>query len=281
MTVAHKKENTLLINKMLAKFRKPQSQFTALMPISALSLSACGGGGGTTPIETSTVINGSVLKGQITNALVFSDLNSNGIFDTAEPSAFTDENGNFNLELGCSTNFDLIVNAPGHQPNSFIINATQNYDKIISKTVYLNSQEEFEIVRNKKMVKINPINFDLNMAEITEEAAIELDKVVAILQNYPTIKIETKSHTDSRAPDNYNLELSNRRATSVISYIISKGIDRARIYGKGYGETELVNGCSNGVKCTEKEHQLNRRTEFKIIAGPTTIEIEKQVNSEE
>ena len=99
MTVAHKKENTLLINKMLAKFRKPQSQFAALMPISALSLSACGGGGGggTTPIETSTVINGSVLKGQITNALVFSDLNSNGIFDTAEPSAFTDENGNFNL----------------------------------------------------------------------------------------------------------------------------------------------------------------------------------------
>ena len=100
MTVAHKKENTLLINKMLAKFRKPQSQFAALMPISALSLSACGGGGGgggTTPIQTSTVINGSVLKGQITNALVFSDLNSNGIFDTAEPSAFTDENGNFNL----------------------------------------------------------------------------------------------------------------------------------------------------------------------------------------
>ena len=99
MAVAHKKENTLLINKMLAKFRKPQSQFAALMPISALSLSACGGGGGgeTTPIETSTVINGSVLKGQITNALVFSDLNSNGIFDTAEPSAFTDENGNFNL----------------------------------------------------------------------------------------------------------------------------------------------------------------------------------------
>jgi hypothetical protein len=72
MTVAHKKENTLLINKMLAKFRKPQSQVAALMPISALSLSACGGGGGggTTPIETSTVINGSVLKGQITNALV-------------------------------------------------------------------------------------------------------------------------------------------------------------------------------------------------------------------
>ena len=99
MAVVAKKENTLFINKMLAKFRKPRSQFAALMPISALSLSACGGGGGgeTTPIETSTVINGSVLKGQITFALVYSDLNKNGIFDTAEPSAFTDQNGNFNL----------------------------------------------------------------------------------------------------------------------------------------------------------------------------------------
>ena len=176
-----------------------------------------------------------------------------------------DENGNFNLELSCSTNFDLIVNAPGYQPNSFVIYATQNYEKMITTTVYLNSQEEFEIVRNQKMVKTNPINFDLNIAEITVESAIELDKVVAVLQNYPTIKIETKSHTDSRAPDSYNLELSNRRAASTISYIISKGIDPTRIYGKGYGETELINGCSNGVKCTEKEHQLNRRTEFIVI----------------
>ena len=73
-----------------------------------------------------------------------------------------DDNGNFNLELDCKTNFDLIVNAPSYQPDSFIINATQNYDEITPKTVYLNSQEEFKIVRNKKLVKINPINFDLN-----------------------------------------------------------------------------------------------------------------------
>ncbi|WP_188704103.1 OmpA family protein, partial [Lutibacter litoralis] len=185
--------------------------------------------------------------------------------NTKLKEVLVDDNGNFNLELDCKTNFDLIVNAPSYQPDSFIINATQNYDEITPKTVYLNSQEEFKIVRNKKLVKINPINFDLNKAEITVEAAIELDKVVAILQNYPTIRIETKSHTDSRAPDSYNLELSNRRATSVISYIISKGIDPARIYGKGYGETELVNHCSNGVKCTETEHQLNRRTEFIVI----------------
>ena len=93
-----KTENVTLVEKLLNKFRKPQSQLAALMPLSVMSLSACGSGGGeTTPVKTSTVISGSVLKGQITNALVFSDLNSNGVFDSSEPSAHTDVNGKFNL----------------------------------------------------------------------------------------------------------------------------------------------------------------------------------------
>ena len=81
----------------------------------------------------------------------------------------------------------------------------------------------------------------------------------------PDLKIEVKSHTDSRAPDNYNLNLSNRRAQSVVDYIISKGIDSSRLTSIGLGETKLINKCSNGVKCSEAEHQLNRRTEFVII----------------
>ena len=174
-------------------------------------------------------------------------------------------NGQFELSLDCSLDYNIIVNGRGYQSNSFIINKTKKYDEIITKTIYLNSQEEFKFVRNQKMVKTEPLYFDLNKDEITQIAAIELDKVVAILQNYPTIRIEIKSHTDSRAPDDYNLELSNKRAASIISYIVSKGIDPERIFGKGYGETELVNGCSNGVKCTENEHQLNRRTEFIVI----------------
>ena len=81
----------------------------------------------------------------------------------------------------------------------------------------------------------------------------------------PSIKIEVKSHTDSRAPDSYNLNLSNERAQSTKNYIVSKGIDSNRVFSKGYGETELINKCSNGVKCTQAEHAMNRRTEFVII----------------
>ena len=85
------------------------------------------------------------------------------------------------------------------------------------------------------------------------------------MKNNPSIKIEIKSHTDSGALDNYNLNLSERRANSVLNHIISKGINSNRLSGKGYGATQLINKCSNGVKCTEAEHQMNRRTEFVII----------------
>ena len=93
-----KSQHDIYLDRILSKFRKPIPKFVALMPLSALTLSACGGGSGeTTSVKTSTVISGSVLKGQITNALVFSDLNSNGLFNTSEPNAYTDVNGTFNL----------------------------------------------------------------------------------------------------------------------------------------------------------------------------------------
>ena len=120
-------------------------------------------------------------------------------------------------------------------------------------------------VRNNKMAKTKPIYFDLNQDAIRPDAAIELTKVVDLMNKYPSMKIEIKSHTDSRAPDNYNLDLTNKRAESSINYIISKGIDSKRISGRGYGETELLNKCSNGVKCTDAEHEQNRRMEFIVI----------------
>jgi outer membrane protein OmpA-like peptidoglycan-associated protein len=216
------------------------------------------------PIECKQIVSGFVLDKE-TNLPITSASIKLYAKDIELEEIKVNATGNFNLELDCNKDYRLIVASRGYQNNSFNIDATLNYDDVTNKTIYLNPEEEFEIVRNQKMVKTNPIYFDLDKADITPKAAAELDKVVAILENYPNIKIETKAHTDSRAPDSYNLELSNIRAASTISYIVSKGIDPSRIFGKGYGETELVNGCSNGVKCSEKEHQLNRRTEFIVI----------------
>ena len=120
------------------------------------------------------------------------------------------------------------------------------------------------------MVAINPIYFDLDKSFIRSDAAIELEKVAKIMLKYPELKIELGSHTDSRAPEKYNWALSERRAQSSLAWLIARGVNASNISGKGYGETQLVNKCSNDVKCSEAEHQLNRRTEF-VILNPESI----------
>lgn len=122
-----------------------------------------------------------------------------------------------------------------------------------------------KIVLNKE-VTLDNIYYDLDKATLRFESKVELDKLVSILKDNPAIKIELSSHTDARGNDDYNLNLSQRRAETAVNYVISKGIDSERVIAKGYGETKLVNACDNNSSCSEDEHQANRRTEFKVIA---------------
>jgi len=112
--------------------------------------------------------------------------------------------------------------------------------------------------------KINWIYFDLDKSNIRPDAAVDLAKILDVLTQNPTMKIDIRSHTDSRASHAYNQKLSDKRAKSTIDWLVKKGIDKSRLTGKGYGETQLVNKCADGVNCTEAEHQLNRRSEFII-----------------
>lgn len=115
-----------------------------------------------------------------------------------------------------------------------------------------------------KKLALNPIYFDLDKSFIRPDAAIELDKIVDIMNQYPNMEIEIGSHTDSRALMWYNNRLSDRRANSTMKYLIRNGISSQRMTSKGYGESELLNHCGNDVDCSEEEHQLNRRSEFII-----------------
>jgi outer membrane protein OmpA-like peptidoglycan-associated protein len=115
------------------------------------------------------------------------------------------------------------------------------------------------------IIKLDNIYYDYREFKIRIDAAKELDKLVELMNKYPTMKIELRSHTDSRGSDELNLSLSQKRAKSAVDYLISKGIDKKRLVAKGYGEKELVNGCTNDVECTDAEHEKNRRTEFKIL----------------
>ena len=113
---------------------------------------------------------------------------------------------------------------------------------------------------------INLIYFDLDKWNIREDAAIDLAKILDVLQQYPTMKIDIRSHTDSRATAEYNIKLSDRRAKSTKDWLVKNGIKADRLTAKGYGESQLINKCADGVECTEAEHQLNRRSQFIITA---------------
>lgn len=124
---------------------------------------------------------------------------------------------------------------------------------------------ELEPLKLNKTYTIENIYYDYDKDNIRSDAAIELDKLVAVLKDNPGITVELGSHTDSRGKDNYNMDLSDRRAKSAVEYLISQGIDASKLQSKGYGETTLVNNCANGANCEEVAHQQNRRTELKIL----------------
>ena len=117
-----------------------------------------------------------------------------------------------------------------------------------------------------KAFGIKIIYFDLDKWDIRPDAALELEKILDVMKQYPTMKIDVRSHTDSRQTFKYNEKLSDRRAKSTIEWLAKNGVDASRLTGKGYGETRLVNKCADGVQCTEEEHQANRRSEFIITA---------------
>ncbi|EHQ28740.1 OmpA family protein [Mucilaginibacter paludis] len=114
---------------------------------------------------------------------------------------------------------------------------------------------------------IRTIYYDLDKSFIRPDAAAELDKLSVVLKEHPALKIELSSFADSRASYSYNLALSRRRATAAVNYLVNKGVSISRVLANGYGKTHLVNQCADHVKCSEAEHQLNRRTEFKLIGN--------------
>jgi outer membrane protein OmpA-like peptidoglycan-associated protein len=136
---------------------------------------------------------------------------------------------------------------------------SKNGNRDIAKVIYLTRTQ----VGSK--FKMTNIYYDLDKWNIRAEARVELEKIVEVLKQNPSIKIEIGSHTDSRQSKAFNLALSQRRAESALEYILKRGIAKSRLTAKGYGESQLVNQCSDGIKCSEEDHQLNRRSTFEIV----------------
>ena len=115
-------------------------------------------------------------------------------------------------------------------------------------------------------VKLGELYYNINDTSITATGQRVLNELLKVLLNNPDLVIELGCHTDSRGDDAYNLTLSKNRAKSAIRYLIAKGIDPKRLRAKGYGETQLINQCKNGVKCDSDKHEENRRVEYTILS---------------
>ena len=162
----------------------------------------------------------------------------------------------FNVE--CDKDYTIQASKDGYEGNSFPVGKSKGPEAKIEAKL-----QPIDVIVTDKEIILNPIYFEYDKSNITQEGAFELDKLVQVMRNNSNMVIFAKSHTDSRGSDAYNLALSDRRAKSTVQYILSKGIDASRIEGKGFGESELKVQC--GEECTEEQHAQNRRSEFMIV----------------
>ncbi|UJP66100.1 OmpA family protein [Mongoliitalea daihaiensis] len=179
---------------------------------------------------------------------------------------FSNQNGRLRFTLAPDANFTIIASKSGYFSKSITYDTrgkTPRVEDLVQEVtnITLDTTIVLDPLILERSIVLENIYYDLDRAEIRPDAALELDKLVQILKDNPAIRIELSSHTDDRATDAYNNNLSQRRAESAVAYLVSKGIDADRLVAKGYGKQQLI---IQNAK-TEEEHQVNRRTEFKVI----------------
>lgn len=214
----------------------------------------------------------------------------------------SDDEGNFTFFLDCNCDYEVVANKERFQEDKKKYSTTGmdcRTTKPITSILYLNVDNPTPVAENvnEPIVNVKPTStpdytssvdgyevgqvltledvfYDFNKATIRGDASAALDNLVNILTNYPSMKIELSSHTDSRGNPVYNEKLSQKRADAAVSYLIERGIPSNRLSSKGYGEWLLKNQCAEGVECSEAEHQQNRRTEVKITNLGSDVKVE-------
>lgn len=215
-------------------------------------------------------VKGSVLRKSNAQPMVNVQVELLNADGDALAKTFTDPYGAFSFSdvLDCETTYNIRIGKEGFLPNQKSFATTTEKDFTNNVPLEITKELNKLIVRENGIlkIKIDNIYFDLNKADIRLDAAQELNKIVEVMKEYPRMVIKIEAHTDSRGSDRYNEILSDKRAKATGNYIVSQGIDPLRLESAiGYGEKVLLNQCSNGVRCTQEEHDVNRRSEFIIV----------------
>ncbi len=215
------------------------------------------------------------------------DLSAGGYPDTK-----SNINANtFNFPLEVDREYKAIIKKEGYFPDSISFNTNGILDDYtVKKSVKLrkdpnydpnkgkgkDGKDEIIVVKKNQSIRLNNIYYDYNKSNILPDAEDDLGILLSLMEEYPDMIIELSSHTDARGDDKSNQTLSQRRAQSATAWLVERGIAQSRMKAVGYGEKQILNGCKDNVKCSEEDHRLNRRTEFKLIGGPSEIEINKK-----
>jgi outer membrane protein OmpA-like peptidoglycan-associated protein len=170
----------------------------------------------------------------------------------------TNEKGEVSYDVECEKSYSIQASKDGFEGSSFGVAKTKGGQVKVDAAL-----QPIESIITDTEIVLNPIFFEYNKSNITQEGAFELDKLVQVMKSNDKLVILAKSHTDNRGSDAYNLSLSDRRAKATVQYVISKGIAKDRISGKGMGEIEPKVDCKEA--CTEEQHAQNRRSEFLIV----------------
>jgi len=206
--------------------------------------------------EVNTIVTNAKTGAILAEAKVSILDDKNNVITTEQSNA----KGEVSYKVECEKNYTIQAAKDGFESNSFAVTKSNNKGGSTKVDAALNP---IDVIITETEVILNPIFFEFNKSNITKEGAFELDKLVQVMKGNEKLVIFAKSHTDSRGSDKYNMILSENRAKATVQYVISKGIDAARLSGKGYGESEPKVVC--GEDCTEEQHAQNRRSEFLIV----------------
>ena len=188
----------------------------------------------------------------------------------------SDLTGNYKFNLSCRNTYTVTADKNNYAKEEHVVNTANYYSAPPLEINQLLEKDIKEVSPEKVVINVNPIYFRFDKYNISSQAANELDKIVRIMKENPALIVESASHTDSRGPRAYNQRLSEKRSKAAVDYIVSKGIERSRITAKGYGESQLINSCQDGVRCSIEKHRLNRRTEFVIMNKQVLNDIHKK-----
>lgn len=205
-------------------------------------------------VQVTTVVTDSRSGAILANASVSVVDDKKNVISTEMSNA----KGEVTYRVECNREYTIQASKDGYESNTFPVGKQDGGDQRVDARL-----NPIDTIVKETEVTLNAIYFEFDKSNVTREGAFELDKLIQAMKSNPNLVILAKAHTDNRGSDAYNLALSDRRAKSTVQYVISRGIAKARITGKGFGETEPKVDCRED--CTEEQHAMNRRSEFLIV----------------